>query len=109
MLVFGLQPPGPNIILIFFTVNGGITASVVDTAAGCAVQYMLPVGGNMVSTNIKANYLGPVTLDPGPLTCEGKVIHMGQRPAIAKTKMTEKLEGSMALASPPACSSAWLR
>ena len=74
----------------FAAVHGGVTAGVIDAATACAVQSMLPAGVSFTSIDIKVNYLKPATLDSGPLTCKGRVVHVGQRLAIAEAKITDK-------------------
>lgn len=78
----------------FGTLHGGITAGVIDAATGCAVHSTLPKGAGFTSLEIKVNYVRPVTTDTGPLRCEGRVIHAGNRIALAEAKVTDR-EGKL--------------
>ncbi len=71
------------------TVHGGITATLLDSAMGCAVQSLLPVGTGYTTLEIKVNYLRPMTSATGTVSCEGKVIHFGGRIATAEARLTD--------------------
>jgi uncharacterized protein (TIGR00369 family) len=71
------------------TVHGGIAATLLDSAMGCAVQSLLPAGTGYTTLEIKVNYLRPITSATGTVTCEGKVIHMGGRTATAEARLTD--------------------
>ncbi|MDQ2715475.1 MAG: PaaI family thioesterase [Chloroflexota bacterium] len=71
------------------TVHGGVLATLLDSAMGCAVQSMLPVGTGYTTLELKANYLRPVTDRTGTVYCEGKVIHLGGRIATAEGRLTD--------------------
>jgi acyl-coenzyme A thioesterase PaaI-like protein len=55
------------------SVHGGVCATMCDSACGCAVHSMLPA----------------VTTSTGPLRCEGTVIHLGSRTALAQASLTD--------------------
>src|SRR5207245_9369079 len=59
------------------TVHVGLSATLLDSAMGCAVQSMLPAGTGYTTLELKVNYLRPMTHETGPVYCEGKVIHVG--------------------------------
>jgi uncharacterized protein (TIGR00369 family) len=88
MAVFQLIPAEYH-LNPFGTVHGGVTAGVLDAATGCAVHSTLPKGVGYTSVDIKVNYIRPITLDTGPLRCEGRVIHSGGRLAIAEGRMID--------------------
>lgn len=71
------------------TVNGGVIATLLDSAPGCAVQSMLPAGTSYATLELKANYLRPITMETGTLYCEGKIIHLGGRIATAEGRLTD--------------------
>ena len=71
------------------TVHGGITATLLDSAMGCAVQSLLPAGIGYTTLEIKVNYLRPIISTTGTVTCEGKVIHQGGRVATAEARVTD--------------------
>jgi len=71
------------------TVHGGLAATLLDSAMGCAVQSMLPAGTGYTTLELKVNYLRPMTHETGPVYCEGKVIHVGGRIATAEGRLTD--------------------
>jgi uncharacterized protein (TIGR00369 family) len=93
MAVFQLVPSEYH-LNPFGTVHGGVTAGVLDAATGCAVHSTLPKGVGYTSVDIKVNYVRPITLETGPMRCEGRVIHSGGRLAIAEGRMVD-MEGKL--------------
>jgi uncharacterized protein (TIGR00369 family) len=71
------------------TVHGGIAATLLDSAMGCAVQSMLPHGAGYTTLELKTNYLRAMTSRTGVVYCEGKIIHMGGRVATAEGRLTD--------------------
>ena len=70
-------------------VHGGIAALVCDTACGCAVTTELPVGDTCATLEIKVNYIRPVGPGAPRLTCEGSILHLGRRSAVAEARLTD--------------------
>lgn len=81
-VVFTLQP-GEQHYNPLGTVHGGIIATVLDSAMGCAIQTTLPRGKFFTTLEIKVNYVAAVLASTGQLRCEAKVIHRGGRTATA--------------------------
>jgi uncharacterized protein (TIGR00369 family) len=71
------------------TVHGGVFATLLDSACGCAVHTMLPVGVFYTSLDLSVKFLRPVTVATGPITAEGSVVHLGRRTALAEAKITD--------------------
>jgi uncharacterized protein (TIGR00369 family) len=71
------------------TVHGGVFATMLDSACGCAVHTMLPVGVFYTSLDLSVKFLRPVTVATGPITAEGAVVHLGRRTALAEAKITD--------------------
>jgi uncharacterized protein (TIGR00369 family) len=71
------------------TVHGGVLATVLDTAAACAVHSTLPAGVGYTSVDLTTKFLRPVTLDSGRLRCTGTVISKGRRTALAEASLTD--------------------
>jgi uncharacterized protein (TIGR00369 family) len=66
------------------TVHGGIIATLLDSALGCAVQTVLPDGAGYTTLSLELKYLRPVTVDAGELRATGTVVHAGRRQATAE-------------------------
>jgi uncharacterized protein (TIGR00369 family) len=71
------------------TVHGGVFATLLDSACGCAVHTMLPAGIFYTSLDLSVKFLRPVTVDTGPITAEGTVVHLGRRTALAEGRITD--------------------
>ena len=71
------------------TVHGGVMATLLDSALGCAVQSLLPAGTSYTTIELKVNYLRPVTTKTGTVYAEGKIIHLGGRIATAEARLTD--------------------
>jgi uncharacterized protein (TIGR00369 family) len=71
------------------TVHGGVMATLLDSALGCAVQSMLPAGTSYTTLELKVNYLRPITAKTGTVYAEGKIIHIGGRIATAEGRLTD--------------------
>ncbi|HSJ32740.1 MAG TPA: PaaI family thioesterase [Longimicrobiales bacterium] len=70
-------------------VHGGLAATLLDSAMGCAVHSTLPAGVGYTTLEIKVNYLRPLLPDRGRVTCEGTLIHRGSRTATADGRLTD--------------------
>src|SRR6476659_4597909 len=76
--VFSLEPAEHHYNPIG-SVHGGVYATMLDSAAGCAVHSMLPAGVGYASVYLNFKFLGGVTTGTGRVTCEGRVVHRGRR------------------------------
>ena len=66
------------------TVHGGLAATLLDTATGCAVQSTLPAGTGYATLNLAINYIRPLTITTGTVRCIGKIISVGRRVAVSE-------------------------
>ena len=71
------------------TVHGGVIATLLDSAAGCAVHSVLPAGEGYTSVDLATKYLRPVTVDTGEITATGTVVSRGARTALAEARLTD--------------------
>src|SRR5262245_12217965 len=69
--------------------HGGLAATLLDTATGCAINAMMPAGTVFTTLEMKINYVRPITGDCGVVRCEGKVIHVGGRVATAEGRIVD--------------------
>lgn len=72
------------------SVHGGIAATLLDSALGCAVHTTLPAGVGFTTLELKVNYIRTVAVDAGRLTAEGTTIHVGRRTATAEGRVTDE-------------------
>jgi uncharacterized protein (TIGR00369 family) len=72
------------------TVHGGIIATLLDSALGCAVQSVLPPDTGYTTLGLEVKYLRAVPLDAGELQATGTVVHAGRRQATADGRLTDR-------------------
>ena len=72
------------------TVHGGITATILDSAMGCAVHTSLPPGASYTTLDLAVTYLKAVPYDGRRLTAEGRTIHVGGRVATAQGRVVDQ-------------------
>ncbi|HEV2861721.1 MAG TPA: PaaI family thioesterase [Pyrinomonadaceae bacterium] len=70
-------------------VHGGLAATLLDSAMGCAVHSTLPAGAGYTTLEFKVNFLRPLTAETGEVRCEARVIHVGGRTATAEGKVVD--------------------
>ena len=70
-------------------VHGGVAATLLDSAMGCAVHSTLPAGAAYTTLEIKVNYLRPMSAETGEVRCEAKALHVGARTALAEGRIVD--------------------
>ena len=86
--VFGVEP-GEQHYNPIGLVHGGLLATLLDSAMGCAVHSTLPAGTGYSTLEIKVNFTRPVLADTGPLRCESKLLHRGRQTATAEGRVVD--------------------
>lgn len=71
-------------------VHGGIAATLLDSALGCAVHTTLPAGVGFTTLELKVNYIRAARTDGQTLTATGTVIHAGRRTATAEGRVLDE-------------------
>jgi uncharacterized protein (TIGR00369 family) len=72
------------------SVHGGVYATLLDSAAGCAVHTLLPAGVGYTSLDLSVRFIGAIRVDTGPVRCTGTVTHLGRRTALAEAVLTSR-------------------
>ena len=70
--------------------HGGLAATLLDSALGCAINSMMPAGKAFTTLEMKVNYVRPIRRERGQLRCEANVIHAGSRVATAEGRITDE-------------------
>src|SRR6185503_17198659 len=70
-------------------VHGGVAATLLDSAMGCAVHSTLPAGVAYTTLEIKVNYVRAMSAKTGEVRCEAKAIHVGGRTATAEGRIVD--------------------
>src|SRR3712207_2736321 len=91
-VVFGVTP-GEHHYNPIGLVHGGLAATLLDSAMGCAVHTTLPAGTAYSSLEVKVNFARPITRDTGRILCEGKVVHRGRTVATAEGRVYSEETG----------------
>jgi uncharacterized protein (TIGR00369 family) len=71
-------------------VHGGVVATLLDTAAACAVHATLDAGQAYTSLDLTTKFVRPMTLQSGLVRCEGRVLHRGGRTAVAEATLVDE-------------------
>jgi uncharacterized protein (TIGR00369 family) len=61
------------------TVHGGLTATLLDSCMGLAIQSMLETGVSSATVEFKISLVRAITLETGQIRAEGKVLNCGRR------------------------------
>jgi uncharacterized protein (TIGR00369 family) len=81
------------------SVHGGVFATLLDSACGCAVHSTLGVGEGYTSLDLTVKFLKAVTVDSGRLRAVGTVLQRGRRTALAEAKLYDGRDRLVAYAS----------
>jgi uncharacterized protein (TIGR00369 family) len=71
------------------TVHGGITATLLDSRMGLAVQSTLEKGFAQTTVEFKIALMRLVTPETGPIKAEGRVLNRGRRIGSAEGRLTD--------------------
>lgn len=71
------------------SVHGGVIATILDTAAACAVQTTLAAGEGQTSLDLNVKFLRAVTVGSGLVRAHGQVLHRGARTAVAEARLVD--------------------
>ena len=69
------------------TMHGGIVATLVDTAMGCALSSLLPADAGFTTLELKTNFVRAITQATGRVYAEGTVVHSGGRVATTEARV----------------------
>ncbi|MFJ7946259.1 PaaI family thioesterase [Streptomyces sp. NPDC096354] len=97
-VVFSLVP-GEEHYNPIGSVHGGVYATLLDSAAGCAVQSTLPQGMGYTSLDLTVKFLRPVTVDTGRIRAVGTVVSSGRRTALAEARILDEKDRLLAHAT----------
>jgi len=79
--------PGEFVYNAIGSVHGGIPATLIDSAASCAVHTVLPAGTGYTTINLSLDMIKGITDSVGTLRCEGRVVRAGGRIAVADAEL----------------------
>ncbi len=71
------------------TVHGGLTATLLDSCMGLAVQSTLDKGFGQTTVEFKISLIRPITPETGLIKAEGIVLNSGRRVGTAEGRVTD--------------------
>lgn len=71
------------------TVHGGLTATLLDSCMGLAIQSMLVPGLGSTTLEFKISLVRAITTETGQIRAEGKVLNCGRRVGTAEGRVTD--------------------
>jgi uncharacterized protein (TIGR00369 family) len=87
-VVITLHPTGAH-LNPWGTVHGGLTAILLDSCMGLAIQTMLEKGIGNTTLEFKISLVRAITLETGQIRAEGKILHCGRRVGTAEGRVTD--------------------
>ncbi len=72
------------------TVHGGWTATIMDSALGCAVFTTVKPGEAYTTVEFKVNLVRPPLPDMGEVFCEGRIVHRGRTIATSEAWLRDR-------------------
>jgi uncharacterized protein (TIGR00369 family) len=87
-VVITLDPTGAH-LNPWGTVHGGLTATLLDSCMGLAIQSMLDQGISSTTLEFKISLVRAITLETGRIRAEGKVLNCGRRIGTAEGRVTD--------------------
>jgi uncharacterized protein (TIGR00369 family) len=85
------------------TVHGGLAATLLDSAMGCAVQSTLEAGLGFTTVDLNVKFVRPMTAETGRVLCEGTVLHTGSKIATAEARLFSVRTGKLIAHGTCAC------
>ncbi|KAA2253857.1 PaaI family thioesterase [Solihabitans fulvus] len=71
------------------TLHGGVAATMLDSAMGCAVHTTLAAGVGYTSLDLAVKFLRPGPLDGTVVRAEGRVVHRGRQVVTGEGTLTD--------------------
>jgi uncharacterized protein (TIGR00369 family) len=71
------------------TVHGGLSATLLDSCMGLAIQSTLEKGVSQTTLEFKISLVRPITPETGLIRAEGTVLHRGRRVGTAEGRITD--------------------
>jgi uncharacterized protein (TIGR00369 family) len=83
-------------------VHGGLAATLLDSALGCAVSSLLSAGMGYTTVELHVNFIRPLTSNTGKIRCEAEPIHVGRNIGTAQGRLVDE-KGKLYAHAPATC------
>ena len=70
-------------------VHGGVPATLIDAATGCAIQTKLPAGYSFSTVSLTCEFFRAITLETGPVRCIGRIVKHGRQVSVADADVVD--------------------
>lgn len=94
--------PGEIHLNPYGTVHGGLTATLLDSCMGLAIQSTLEKGFGQTTVEFKVSLARPITPATGPIRAEGTVVSRGRRIGFAEGRVSDA-EGRLLASGSTTC------
>jgi len=81
--------PGEYLANPLGTVHGGYYAGMLDSALGCAIHSLLPLGHSYTTLEFKLNMVRALPMDGSPIRAIGEVVHPGRKIATSEARLVD--------------------
>lgn len=71
-------------------VHGGLAATLLDSALGCAVSSTLPAGMGYTTVELHVNFVRALTATTGKIRCEAEIVHAGRTIGTAQARLIDE-------------------
>jgi len=69
------------------SVHGGVAATLLDSALGCAIHTVLPAGARYTTTDLHVHYVRGMTAETGRVLADSRVVHAGRKLATSEGRL----------------------
>lgn len=87
--------PGEHLYNPIGSVHGGVAATLIDSATGCAVHTTLAPGAGYTTVDLNVKFVRAIDKETGPIVCEGQVVHGGRRVVTATAELRAEETGKL--------------
>ena len=81
--------PGGHLLNPMGGIHGGWALTLIDSAAGCAAQSLLPPGTFFTTIETKGNFTRPITPGTGRVRAEGRILTNGRQIMLADVSVKD--------------------
>jgi uncharacterized protein (TIGR00369 family) len=81
------------------SVHGGVITAVLDSAMGCTLHSVLPLGIGYTTIDIKVNFLKSISIKTGLMRATGAIINQGNRTALLEARLIDENDKLYAFAT----------
>ncbi|MFC8527169.1 PaaI family thioesterase [Nocardia sp. NPDC057227] len=88
-------PVAPHVVNISGGLQGGLTATLIDIAAGSAAIESRPPGTGVVTSDLNIRYLRAIT--SGVARAQARIVHSGARSTVVEVEVRSEPDGVVAV------------